>query len=175
MSRRDGEFRNLYAQYYPLVMSYLASRVGTMDDVEDICQEVFIRFYKNFSDIREKRSWLLTAARYEISNYYNRKATAKTKAANIDELHNDPGLVSQDSFFEDRLIIRNIIEDPDNFKNEKEKLLFDLVAVYGLSYKETGRYLDMTRWQAEYKYHKIEKNIIKRLQAKGIKNAGDLI
>jgi RNA polymerase sigma factor (sigma-70 family) len=174
-TRQDREFRQCYALHYPLVLGFLISKVGDIDDAEDICQEVFIRLNRHFGDIRDRRSWLLTAARYEISNYYNKKATAKSQAADIDGMENDPALATGESCIEERLIIRDIIDNPDNYRDEKERLLFDLVALYGYSYKEAGRYLDITRWQAEYRYRTIENRIAAMLAEKGIKKIGDLL
>ncbi len=174
-ARKEREFRKSYALYYPVVLSFLVSKVGDMEDAEDICQEVFIRFYNHYADIREKKNWLFTAARFEITNYFNKKATARIDTTDIDSLDNDQRFASEDRYREDRIIIRDIIDDPASFRDEKEKLLFDLVAVYGFSYKEAGRYLDMTRWQVEYKYRSVEKRIAALLKEKGIKEASDLL
>ncbi len=174
-SKKEREFRECYALHYPAVLGYLVSKVGSIDDAEDICQEVFIRLYGNLEKVRDRRSWLMTAARFEITNYFNKKATARSDAADIDDHQDDPGLAAQDSFAENRIIIRDVIEDPANYEDEKERILFDLIAIYQFSYKEAGRYLDLTRWQAEYKYRRIEKRILARLNEKGIKELGDLL
>jgi RNA polymerase sigma-70 factor, ECF subfamily len=174
-SKKDREFRKCYAEHYPVILAFLASRVGSMDDAEDICQEVFIRLYGNLEKVRERRSWLLTAARFEITNYFNKKATARSDAADIDDFNDDPRLTTQDSFAENRIIIRDVIDDPANYQDERERLLFDLVAIYQFTYKEAGKYLDLTRWQAEYKYRQIEKRILARLNEKGIRELGDML
>lgn len=174
-SKKESEFRKCYSEHYPVILGFLITKVGSIDDAEDICQEVFIRLYDNFEKVREKRAWLFTAARFEITNYLNKKATARSDAEDIEDLRDDPRLATRDPLAENRIIIREVIEDESNFSDEKEKILFDLVSIYQLSYKEAGRYLDMTRWQAEYKYRQIEKRIIAGLNEKGIKELGDLI
>ena len=100
-ARNEREFRKSYALYYPVVLSFLVSKVGDMEDAEDICQEVFIRFYNHYMDIREKKNWLFTAARFEITNYFNKKATAKIDTADIDSLDNDQRFASEDRYRED--------------------------------------------------------------------------
>ncbi len=174
-SAKDREFMKCYAENYPVVLGFLISKVGSIDDAEDICQEVFIRLYGNIENVREKRSWLFTAARFEITNYFNKKGTARSDAENIDDYHDDPVLAEEDNFAENRIIIREVIEDESNFSDEKEKVLFDMITIYRFSYKEAGKYLDMTRWQAEYKYRQIEKRILSKLNEKGIKELGNLI
>ena len=172
---KDREFMKCYAEHYPVILGFLISKVTSIDDAEDICQEVFIRLYGNLDQIRERRSWLFTAARFEITNYFNKKGTARSDAENIEDFHDDPRLAVEDNFAENRIIIREVIEDETNFSDEKEKILFDMISIYRFSYKEAGKYLDMTRWQAEYKYRQVEKRIIARLNEKGIKEIGNLI
>ena len=84
-SKKEREFRECYALHYPAVLGYLVSKVGSIDDAEDICQEVFIRLYGNLEKVRDRRSWLMTAARFEITNYFNKKATARSDAGRVSE------------------------------------------------------------------------------------------
>ena len=45
------DYRNAYSEYYPLIYSILYTKTGNTHDAEDICQEVFIKFLKNFDSI----------------------------------------------------------------------------------------------------------------------------
>ncbi|MFC1670666.1 RNA polymerase sigma factor [Spirochaetota bacterium] len=169
------EFREAYSNYYPIVFSSLFSKTGSREDAEDICQEVFIRFLDKFNEIEDKRSWLFTAMRFEISNYYKKKGSKKIDADNIDDVFNDSSLKYENGFRDARIILNDAIEDENNFKNEKEKVLFDLIAVYSFSYKEAAKYLNLTKSKVEYKYKQIEKRIIDFLKSKDIKEIDDLI
>ncbi len=172
---QNREFREAYSDYYPLVVSVLYSKVGRRDDAEDICQEVFIRFLKNFDSIDNHRAWLLSAIRFEITNYYNRKATAASDAVDIDEAFDDPNLKYVNGFRDTRIIIQEALDNDANFHNERERVLFELIAVYNFTYPSAAAQLGITRWQAEYLYEKIEKRILKYLHQKGIKDIGDLL
>ncbi|PKL40501.1 MAG: hypothetical protein CVV44_02540 [Spirochaetae bacterium HGW-Spirochaetae-1] len=174
-AKKNREFRKCYSQYYPLVCSVLVSRVGSIDDAEDICQEVFIRFFNHFQDIRDKKKWLMTAVRFEITNYYNKKATARSNADDIDGLSDTVSISDEDTFQDSRIIIKEVLEDRTIYNSEKEKNLFELVAIHNFSFKEAGRYLDMTRWQAEYRYKQVENRVISSLKEKGIREIGDLL
>ena len=60
-------FRKAYNNYYAMVFNRLYSKLGNSEDAEDISQEVFIKFFKNFDNIEpDKRfAWIKTAIKYE--------------------------------------------------------------------------------------------------------------
>ena len=171
----EKKFREAYSNYYPLVYSVLYSKLSRKQDAEDICQEVFIRFLNKFSEVENHRQWLMTAIRFEITNYYNKKATARQDEADIDEIENDLNFAFQNGMKDIRIIIEEAINNDDNYKDEKERLIIDLVAVHNFSYRKAAQQLGITRWQAEYIYNKVEKKILAFLKRKGIKEIGDLL
>ena len=124
----EKEFRDAYSNYYPLVYSVLYSKLSRKDDAEDICQEVFIRFLNKFPEIENHRQWLMTAIRFEITNYYNKKATAKLDGTDIQEIENDLNFAFENGMKDARIIVEEAINNDENYKNEKERLIFDLVA-----------------------------------------------
>jgi RNA polymerase sigma factor (sigma-70 family) len=168
------EFRDSYTRYYPLVFSVLYSKLNKREDTEDICQEVFIKYYNNFETIENARNWLLTALRFEINNYY-RKKTNREDTVDIDDINDSINVAFENGFRDSRIILHEAIENMENFNDEKEKVLFDLIALYDFTYKEAAKYLGMTKSQAEYKYTVIEKRIVSYLQSKNIKGIDDLL
>ena len=169
------KFRDDYSDYYPLVFSVLYSKLNSREDAEDICQEVFVRYYHNMEKVENARKWLMAALRFEITNYYNKKATRKSDNENIDDLFNDLNLAFENGFRDARIIIQEALENMENYNDEQEKVLFDLIAVHNFTYQMAAKQLGMTRWQAEYKYGQVEKRILQYLKNKGIKDMGDLI
>ena len=168
-------YRKAYCEYYPIVYSVLLSRLRNGDDAEDICQEVFIRFLDNFDSIESHRGWLLKAIEIEISNYYRKKSSRNDEAVDVAEFVNDINLAFENGFRDARIVINEAIENMENYDSEEDRTLFDLIAVYGFSYKEAGKYLGMTRWQAEYRYGQIEARIVDYLKKMGIKEVFDLL
>ena len=63
----------------------------------------------------------------------------------------------------------------DNYKNEKEKILFDLVAIHNFTYKEAGKLLGLRASKIRYVYNKTVKKILDDLKDKGIKDIENLI
>jgi RNA polymerase sigma factor (sigma-70 family) len=170
--KRTRIFTEVYSDYYPLVYSIVYSKVGNVDDAKDICQEVFIRLYNKFEDIKNPRKWLLVTLRYVVLEYYRKK---DYKEMDIENILNDTLLTFVNGFRDTRILIEDAIEDMKNFKDEKEKILFDLIAIYKYTYKETGKYLGLTERQVRYKYSLIVKRLVQYFNRKGIKNLEDLL
>jgi hypothetical protein len=74
-----------------------------------------------------------------------------------------------------RVVISGAIEDNNIFTNEKDKVLFDLIAVHLYSYSETGKELGLTKRQVEYKYTQLVIKIKDYLRKKGVNNLEDLL
>jgi len=172
---KPSSFRNSYNEYYPLIFSMIYTKTGSREDAEDIAQEVFIRLYNNYDDVREVRNWLFTALRFEISNYYNKKGTAKKDTVDIESLGDSAIVAIEDETPETTIIIAEILADKSNYENEEERILFELAALYSFSFKDVASFLGMTRWQVEYRFKKIEVKILHKLKEKGITGADDIL
>lgn len=151
------------------------TKTGNREDAEDIAQEVFIRLNNKFTEVNDIRSWLFTALRFEITNYYNKKANAKKDTVDIDTIR-DTAIVSVETETrETQIIIADILADENNYASEQERILFELVSIYSFTFKDAASFLGMTRWQVEYRFKKIELKILHRLREKGIMEAGDIL
>ncbi len=169
------EFRQAYLKYYPFVFSAVYSKTGNREDAEDICHEVFIRFMENFMKIQKRSGWLRKAVTFEIGNYYGKKAYKVDDRADIDDYKNHSLHAVENCFQDTRMVIRDVIENEENFTSDIEMVLFELVSIYGFTLKEAAGYLKMTRWQAQYMYKKTTERILQALRKKGIKGLEDLL
>ena len=172
---KPSSYRKAYNEYYPLIFSMVYTRTANREDAEDIAQEVFIRLYKNYDDVRDVRNWLFTALRFEISNYYNRKENVKKDTVDIDALKDSAAVAVQNDTPETAIIIADILAEEDNYGSEEERILFELAALYSFSFKDVAAFLGMTRWQVEYRYKKIEVKILHKLKERGITGTGDIL
>ena len=64
MYLKNKEFAEAYNLYYPIVFSVVYSKISSYEDAEDICQVIFIEFYKKFEAIENKKKWLFGALIY---------------------------------------------------------------------------------------------------------------
>jgi RNA polymerase sigma-70 factor, ECF subfamily len=58
------------------IISYIRKEIKRNDIVDDIVQEVFIKFWENHNDIKDKSKilqWLLSVSRFTIADYFREK------------------------------------------------------------------------------------------------------
>ncbi len=130
MFAKNKKFAEAYNDLYPVVFSAVYSKVGTIDDAEDLCQELFIKFFNKLDEIENHRKWLYGALKLEVMAYYRKK---KPGAVDIDEVFNDVGLTFVNGFRDSRIMIQDTLEEMNNYRDETDRALFDLVAVRNFS------------------------------------------
>lgn len=172
LDRNSRDFAEIYSDLYPLVYSVVYSKIGNADDAGDITQDVFTRYYEKMGGVENPRTWLLGAMRIEVLIYYNKK---HGEEVNVEDLFEDMNLAFVNGFRDARLIIQDALEDMDNFNGEREKVLFDLIAVSNFTYVEAGQALGMSLHQVKYRYGLIVRRLIESLNRRGIRNLEDLI
>lgn len=170
-SKRD-EFIEAHNDYYPLVFSAVHAKVDNIDDVRDICQDVFIRFYEKLDGIENRRKWLYGALRIAVLEYYRKKRGID---ADIDDVFDDVCLTFVNGFRDARIIIGEAIENNEFFSERLSREIFDYIALYNYSYSETGRVLGLSKRQVEYRYRRIVEAILDYLKTKGIRQIEDLL
>ncbi|MDY6935153.1 MAG: sigma-70 family RNA polymerase sigma factor [Spirochaetota bacterium] len=172
MATKKDKFTEDHKRYYPVVFSTVYTKIGNIDDASDICQEIFIKFFEKYEEIQNSRKWLYGALRIAILEFFRR---TRAEEVNIDDVFGDVGLTFVNGFKDSRVIISEAIDNMDNFGDEGEKTLFDLIAVYNYSYSEAAKQMGLTKRKAEYRYRRIVDRIIDYLNKKGIKDIEDLL
>ncbi len=171
MSKKKDKFTEDHKRYYPLVFSAVYTKVENIDDAKDICQEIFIRFFEKYEEVKDSRKWLYGTLRNVVLEYYRKQRGD----VDIDDVFKDVSLTFVNGFKDARIIISEAIENMDNFGGEDEKTLFDLVAVYNYSYTEAAKQMGLAKRKVEYKYRRIVDSIMDYLNKKGIKDIEDLL
>jgi RNA polymerase sigma factor (sigma-70 family) len=167
-------FNKLYDSFYSLVFSIVLSKVNNYHDAEDICQEVFLRFYGKLDEIDNPRKWLLGCLRIVVLDFYKQNKSNE----DIDAIFNDITMGYVNGFREARVIISQIIKKVSDESDEDgsfDASIFNLIAIYNYSIVEASRHLKLNYKQTRYRYNRICEKIISRLREKGIKELGDLL
>ena len=127
-------------KYYSGIKRYIASRIKSPDDAEDVTQRVFLEFYQNNnrdSDIQNPKAYLFGIARKQISRYHSQK-------------HKESGFLQIDTEVVDRLAYDNynkdskaneLIEEIETILSQlppKAREAVELKLVDDLSYKEAA-------------------------------------
>lgn len=170
LAAKKNDFTDISSTYYPVVYSAVFTKVGNEDDTNDICQEVFLRLFRKLEEVDNVRKWLFIALQYVVIEYCRKKRPE----ANVEDLFNDVALTFVNGFRDARIIIAEAIGDMRNFQNEREKALFDLIAVHNFTYEEAGKQLGMTKRQVDYRYNQITARILESLRKRGVKHIEDL-
>ncbi|MFC1676514.1 RNA polymerase sigma factor [Planctomycetota bacterium] len=76
-----------YAKYYMQIKYYIASRVPSITDAEDLTQDVFIEFYKSYG-YKKPEAYLLGIAKNLVAQFYRSKKrqVVTTPITSIDEI-----------------------------------------------------------------------------------------
>ena len=86
MSFTEENRSEIYKEYAPKVMRYLKGRVKTFEDAEDLCSEVFLKFYKNEDKFDESRAsvstWIYRICQNTLIDFFR----THKEECNIDEL-----------------------------------------------------------------------------------------
>ncbi len=172
-NKKEKQFREAYANYYPIVYNAIYSRIRNVADSEDVCHDLFITFYDKIETIEEPRRWLLASVKYKILEFY--KSKKKNDVVDVEALENDMNLAFENGARDMRIIINETIDNPATYGSEKEKIIFDLIARNEYTIEEAGQLLGLTRRQAKYIYGKASHNILQALQEKGIRDIEDML
>lgn len=172
MSKNRDHFSEAYHQYYTLVFNAVYLKVNDLDDTEDICQEVFIRFYRKMNEVENVRQWLYGTLKLVVMEYYRKRTSTNV---NIDDVFNDLALTFVNGMKETRMIISDTLEQLQNILSDDERVVFDLIAFYNYTYKETAKQTGMTMRMVEYRYTRTVARILDFLKIKGIKDLEELL
>ncbi|MCP4135740.1 MAG: sigma-70 family RNA polymerase sigma factor [bacterium] len=171
---KESKFREVYNDYYPLVFNAIYSKLGNREDTEELCHDIFVVFYKNADSIYNTSGWLKKSVRYHIMTYF-RNMKPGDKSISIDIAEDDIDFKFDKDTDDIGIIINEAIDNEENYRNDKDKILFQLIAVYNYTYAQAGKQLGLTRRQAEYSYTQITKKIVEYLKKKGISKIEDLL
>lgn len=169
---KNREFAEAYNNYFPMVFCAVNGKVSNRADAEDICQEIFITFHNKFETIENKRKWLYGALKFEVMKYYRKR---RPEAVDPESLFIDTALSFVNGFRDARIIIKDAIEDMDNFGSDEDAALFELIAIRNFSYDEAGKQIGLSKRQVQYRYNKITDRLLEILRKKGIANLEDLL
>lgn len=160
-------FETAYQEYYSDLVRYAYKMTSDYDEANDLCQEVFITFYNKIDQIDNVKNWLFSTLKFNIYNYYRKN---KMNPLDIGEINDKDQPVYENKFADTKIILNDAIENSENFDNELEKKILDLIAFKGYSYVNAAEHLGLTVKITTYKYKKVMNKIAYQLKKAGINN-----
>jgi RNA polymerase sigma factor (sigma-70 family) len=174
IDKKSAEFTEIYSDNYPLIFGKIYSKLGNIDDTEDLCHDVFTLLYKKYSDVRNPRAWLVGAMNFMILEYYKKREKRNHTVVDADSFEErsefDPDK------YDTSLIIKEALEDTNNYKDDRDKIIFELIAIYDYTYKEVAKHLGIQTHKVRYSYTTSVRRIEEHLKMKmGIRNLDELL
>jgi len=169
---KTKEYTEMYTSFYPLISNVVFSKLRDFDATHDICQEVFLRYFEKFSEVENHRRWLLNTVNYVILEHYRK---TKGNHVDIDSVIENVSLSFVNGFRDTRLMIEDALDNIDNFGSEKNRAIFELIAVHNYSYKEAGTNLGLTEHQTRYRYNMVVDRLMDHFKKRGIHGMEDLL
>jgi RNA polymerase sigma-70 factor (family 1) len=146
-STDEGAARELFNIFHPKLVRFAVLYVTSIHDANDIVSEVFIKFFKRLKkshDIHDVSFYLYKSVKNQCMTYLK----SRKKDFSIDDLDWDSTQYNYEIRNpESELINRelsNKIEEAINNLPPKRKLIYKMVVIEGMRYKEAAEILDLS-------------------------------
>ena len=113
--------------------------------------------------------------RFCLSNYYRKTKSEGRSSLDLDTIGEDEALACRNGDREVRMLLHEALNDESNFKDEFDRVIFELIAINRYTYEETAQCLGMSKRQVSYRYQVTSKRILDYLKKKGISRIEDLL
>lgn len=147
-------FEKIYNDYVKLVAFSVGKYVKDVDDIKDITNEVFIRFFKNIENIKTSIKYYLLSTARNLSIDYLKEKNKYEVFENIDDLINENLIESYNGYQE-------LVDDLKNVLSLREVEIIILHVVDGYTFKEIGAKLNLSSKNA----NKIYERALKKFKA----------
>lgn len=174
---RADEFTSFMRAYQDMVFTTAARLTGRDAQAEDIAQEVFIRAYEHFEQLRTSASaggWLKTVARNLSLNYLTRDRRRWRSFSELppadEEDAPEPQIPVPDTHLADIALEerRVLIEEALSHLPERHRLSLVLYHFEELSYDEIAKQLRVPLATVKSDIHRARHALLKQLQSRGI-------
>jgi len=175
---RPDEFTSFMRAYQDMVFTTAARLTGRDAQAEDIAQEVFIRAYEHFEQLRTSASaggWLKTVARNLSLNYLTRdrrrwRSFSELAPADEEDGPAEPQIPVPDTHLADIALEerRVLIEEALSHLPERHRLSLVLYHFEELSYDEIAKQLRVPLATVKSDIHRARQALLKQLQSRGI-------
>lgn len=172
---REKLLSRAFERYYGHLLSAVKSRVRNDFDAEDICQEIFIVLSKKITEVRYVRGWLMNSLMYYIPAYYRASGRLNHASCQVMENVHDLEIRVEQEDYDIRMIVDDMLSSMDNYEDDEELLVFELVALCEYSYVKASRYLGISSRSVNYYYHKVLKRMAAYLRDRGVTCLTDLL
>ena len=146
---------DLYEKHGEDLYRYLLFKLGSVEDAEDVLQEVFCRFAKYGLRLRltvNSRAFVFRAARNEANRFLRRRIVRRTEETMLTETGGDhTGWLASVVVPPDGPELTMLVKKADALPAEQKEVIF-LKVFEGLTFKEIGRTCGLSANTAASRY-----------------------
>ncbi len=162
----DKTFEEIYKQYYEKVKSYVTSKIGNDNNIEDLVQEVFIRVYKYLDSYDSSKgnfyNFILLNANNVIIDYVRKKKVRENRNSDCDIetiKDDDFDLEEIGEHAEEKQILKSIMDElPDTYKE-----IIELIYIKDLSNKAAANIMGKNVVSFKSTLYRARKELKKKL------------
>jgi RNA polymerase sigma-70 factor (ECF subfamily) len=160
------EFTLIYNRFKSRLFNYVRKMVNDNILTEDIIQTVFLRFFENMPDIKNKdryEFWLFKTARNEVFNHYRSKKIKNNVFESIDiEKIGEPEKEGIEYVFDQKEMHNLIIKELNTFPVEQRESY--LLKEYSqLSYREIAELLGIDEDIVKSRLFKTRRKLVEKI------------
>ncbi len=170
------EFTLIYNRYKVYLFNYVKRMVNNITAAEDIIQIVFLKFFENMENIRDRDKcefWLFKTARNEVFNYYRSK---KIKASYFENADTEDITAADEEgtelLFDQKEMHSIIMKELNSFPQEQREAYL-LKEYSGLSYREIAGLMNIEEDLVKSRLFKIRRKLadkVSRILFYGVKS-----
>ncbi len=172
LSDRVKKFTDIYSDYYSVVYNGIYAKVQDKELTADLAQEVFTRFYQKIDEVETPRKWLFGTLRFVLMEHYKKSTVNKL---DIDDIFYDSNIQYVNGFRDTRIVLQEAIDASENYKDEKDRIIYELIAIKNYTNDEVAQLMGLTVSQVRYKYKMVVDRIVDYLKKKGVKSLEELL
>lgn len=151
----QGALANLYEYYFPKVYRYVATRLASSQDAEDVTEEIFLRVITNLQGFSWRGlpfgAWVFRIARNEVVSHVRRQKTRGATAPLTEELR----ATDQDHVLAVEMeMTLEVVREAAGRLPEAQRQVIALRFGAGLSVAETAQALKKTENNVKVLQHK---------------------
>lgn len=173
LSSRLKDFTSIYSDFYPVVFNSIYAKLRDDDITSDLAQEIFTRMLQRIDDVENPRAWIFGTMKLVLFEYYRKKSG--NKDIDIDSVFDDVNMRYVNGFRDTRILIQDALSASENYSDEYERIVFDLIALNDYTYKEAAEQTGLSERQVRYRYNAAARRITEYLKKKGINSLEELL
>jgi len=163
-SGHEAAFNELMRRYKLPVVNFVYRLLGSVEDAQDVAQEIFVRVYRNVDTVRPETkfsTWLFALARHAAIDHWRRRQRHPAEP-----LESVPPLVGRSDTVEDvaaREVSHEIAAAVEKLP-EDQRVALILAEYHGLSYAEVAEILRCTEKSVEARLYRAKQTLRGRLR-----------